>query len=208
MSPAPGSYYDRPKPRSVEAAAEEVRLVGRIRAIGAAVPRDGYRRVTAPLKAEGEPVDHKRVARIRREPDLRVRPKRRFVVTTGGDHDGPIFPNGAKGTVLTGPDQLWVAGLTSSRILSGFVDLAVILDAWSRRVVGWAMAGGSTPTWRWPHWRQRSPPGNRRRAACAIPIAAPGTPPGRTAGSSRGMGSAARWAGAATRTMTPRRRAP
>jgi putative transposase len=139
MSLAPSSYYYRPKPRSVEAAAEEVRLVGRIRAICAEFPRYGYRRVTAQLKAEGEPVNHKRVARIMREQDLRVRPKRRFVVTTDSDHDGPIFPNLAKGTVLTGPDQLWVADLTYIRILSGFVYLAVILDAWSRRVVGWAI---------------------------------------------------------------------
>jgi putative transposase len=75
-----------------------------------------------------------------REQDLRVRPKRRFVVTTNSDHDGPIFPDRAKGMALTGPDQLWVADLTSIRILSGFVYLAVILDAWSRRVVGWALS--------------------------------------------------------------------
>ena len=64
------------------------------------------------------------------EQDLRVRPKRRFVVTTDSDHDGPIFPNLAKGLAPTGPDQLWVADLTYIRILSGFVYLAVILDAW------------------------------------------------------------------------------
>jgi putative transposase len=61
-------------------------------------------------------------------------------VTTDGDHDGPIFPDLARGLMPAGPDQLWVADLTSSRILSGFVDPAVILDAWSRRVVGWALS--------------------------------------------------------------------
>jgi putative transposase len=61
-------------------------------------------------------------------------------VTTDSNHDGPIFPDLAKGVVPTGPDQLWVADLTSIRILSGFVDLAVILDAWSRRVVGSALS--------------------------------------------------------------------
>ena len=95
--------------------------------------------MTAQLKAEGERVNHKRVARIMREQDLRVRPKRRFVVTTDSDHDGPIFPDLAKDLAPTGPDQLWVADLTYVRILSGFVYLAVILDAWSRRVVGWAL---------------------------------------------------------------------
>ena len=140
MSLAPSSYYYRPKPRSAEAAAEEARLVARIQEIGAEFPRSGYRRVTAQLKAEGERVNHKRVSRIMREQDLRVRPKRRFVVTTNSDHDGPIFPDLAKGMALTGPDQLWVADLTYIRILSGFVYLAVILDARSRRVVGWALS--------------------------------------------------------------------
>ena len=75
-----------------------------------------------------------------REQDLRVRPKRRFVAPTDSDHGGPIFPSLAKDTTPTGPDQLWVADLTYVRILSGFAYLAVILDAWSRRVVGWAIS--------------------------------------------------------------------
>jgi putative transposase len=96
--------------------------------------------VTAQLKAEGERVNPKRVARILREQDLRVQPKRRFVATTDSDHDGPIFPDLGKDLAPTGPDQLWVADLTSIRVLSGFVYLAVLLDAWSRRVVGWALS--------------------------------------------------------------------
>ena len=110
--------------------------MARIHAIRAEFPRYGYRRVAAQLEAEGERVNHKRVGRIMREQDLRVRPKRRFVTTTDSDHDGPIFPDLAKDLAPTGPDQLWVADLTYIRIMSGFVYLAVILDAWSRRVVG------------------------------------------------------------------------
>jgi putative transposase len=140
MSLAPSSYYYRPKPRSADAVAAEARLVERIREICAGFPRYGDRRVTAQLKADGERVNHKRVARIMREQDLRVRPKRRFVVTTDSSHHGPIFPDLAKDLAPTGPDQLWVADLTYIRILSGFVYLAVILDAWSRRVVGWALS--------------------------------------------------------------------
>jgi len=140
MSLAPSTYYYRPRVRSAEAAVAEDRLVARIREICAEFPRYGYRRVTAQLKAEGERVNHKRVARIMREQDLRVRRKRRFVVTTNSDHDGPVFPNLAKGVVPSGPDQLWVADLTYIRLLTGFVYLAVILDAWSRRVVGWAIS--------------------------------------------------------------------
>src|SRR5919205_4324209 len=140
MSLAPSTYYYRAKARSAEAIAAEARLVARIHAICAEFPRYGYRRVTAQLKAEGERVNHKRVSRIMREQDLRVRPKRRFVVTTDSDHDGPIFPNLAKDLAPTGRDQLWVADLTYIRILTGFVYLAVILDAWSRRVVGRALS--------------------------------------------------------------------
>jgi putative transposase len=139
MSLAPSTYYYRARAKSVEAVAEEARLVARVHEICAEFPRYGYRRVTAQLKAEGERVNHKRVSRIMREQDLRVRPRRRFVVTTDSDHDGPIFPDLAKDTAPTGPDQLWVADLTYIRVLTGFVYLAVILDAWSRRVVGWAL---------------------------------------------------------------------
>jgi putative transposase len=139
MSLAPSTYYYRPRARSAEAALAEARLVARIHAICAEFPRYGSRRVTAQLKAEGERINHKRVARIMREQDLRVRPKRRFVVTTDSDHDGPIFPDLAKDMAPTGPDQLWVADLTYIRVLTGLVSLAVLLDAWSRRVVGWAL---------------------------------------------------------------------
>lgn len=138
MSLAPSTYHHWPRARSAEAAVAEDRLVARIREICAEFPRYRYRRATAQLTAEGERVNHKRVARIMREQDLRVRRKRRFVVTTNSDHDGPVFPNLAKGVVPSGPDQLWVADLTYIRLLTGFVYLAVILDAWSRRVVGWA----------------------------------------------------------------------
>jgi putative transposase len=139
MSLAPSSYYYRPRAKPAEAAAGEARLVERIHEICAEFPRYGYRRVTAQLKAEGERVNHKRVARIMREQDLQVWPRRRFVVTTDSDHDGPIFPDLATDVIPAGPDQLWVADLTYIRVLTGFVYLAVVLDAWSRRVVGWAL---------------------------------------------------------------------
>jgi putative transposase len=140
MSLAPSTCHHRPRARSAEVAAEEARLVARIRGICAEFPRHGYRRVTAQPKAEGRHVNHKRVSRLMGERDLRVRPRRRFVVTTSSDHDGPIFPNLAEDMVPTGPGQLWVADLTHIRILTGFVHPAVLLDAWSRRVVGWAMS--------------------------------------------------------------------
>jgi putative transposase len=77
--------------------------------------------------------------RIMLQQGLSVRPKRRFVATTDSDHNGPIFPNLARDMALDGPDQLWVADITYVAIATGFVYLAVILDAWSRRVVGYAL---------------------------------------------------------------------
>jgi putative transposase len=140
MNLARSSYYYQPKPRLAAAEAAEAALVLRIQEICAEFPRYGYRRVTAQLKAEGRIVNHKRVARLMRKHGLCVRPKKRFVVTTNSNHNRPIFPDLAKDVTPSGPDQVWVADLTYIRILTGFVYLAVILDAWSRRVVGWAIS--------------------------------------------------------------------
>ena len=103
-------------------------------------PRYGYRRITVQLRTEGMNANHKAVARVMRERGLQVRPLRRFVRTTDSEHDSPIFPNLARGLIPTGADQLWVADITYIAIGRGFVYLAVILDAWSRRVVGYALS--------------------------------------------------------------------
>ena len=102
-------------------------------------PFYGYRRVTAQLQAEGTRVNRKRIARLMRLHSMQVRPRQRYVATTGSDHESPIFPNLAKELTPAGPDQLWVADITYVAIATGFVYLAVILDAWSRRVIGYAL---------------------------------------------------------------------
>ena len=135
MGLARSNYYDEPEDQPIE----EARLVERIKEICAEWPCYGYRRVTAQLHAEGMLVNHKKVMRLMREHGLTVRPRRRFVATTDSDHDGPIFPNLAKDVVPTGPNELWVADITYIAIAAGFVYLAAILDAWSRRVVGYAI---------------------------------------------------------------------
>jgi putative transposase len=126
--------------RSRRAAAREKALRERIAAVCEEFPRYGYRRVTHQLHAEGMSMNHKAVARIMRENGLQVRPLRRFVRTTDSDHDSPIFPNLAAGMIPDGPNQLWVADLTYVAIAVGFIYVAVILDAWSRRVVGYAIS--------------------------------------------------------------------
>ena len=112
----------------------------RIAALCAEFPRHGYRRITAQLRAEGIGVNHKAVARVMRKHGLQVRPLQRFVLTTESQHDNPIFPNRSRDFTPTAPDQLWVADITYIGVARSFVYLAVILDAWSRRVVGYALS--------------------------------------------------------------------
>ena len=136
MKLARSTYYYR----SGRSAAEKMALQHRIAELSVEFPRYGYRRVTHQIRAEGLLVNHKAVARMMRESGLQVRPLRRFVRTTQSDHQNPIFLNLAQGFTPTGPDQLWAADLTYVAIAAGFVYVAVILDAWSRRVVGYALS--------------------------------------------------------------------
>jgi transposase InsO family protein len=99
----------------------------------------GYRRVCAELNRREQPANHKRVRRIMREDNLLCIRRRSFVRTTDSKHGLKLYPNLAKEMKLTGPNQLWVADITYIRLRFQFVYLAVILDAFSRRVIGWAL---------------------------------------------------------------------
>jgi transposase InsO family protein len=101
--------------------------------------RYGYRRVTAELRRRGLLVNHKRVARLMREDNLLAVQPRAFVVTTDSKHEFEVYLNLASKLKLTGINQLWVADITYIRLLTEFVYLAVILDGFSRKVVGWAL---------------------------------------------------------------------
>jgi putative transposase len=101
--------------------------------------RYGYRRVSAELRRQGLVVNHKRVARLMREDNLLAVQPRAFVVTTDSKHQLEVYVNLARRLQLTGINQLWVADITYIRLLTEFVYLAVILDAFSRKVVGWEL---------------------------------------------------------------------
>src|ERR1700747_3102063 len=101
--------------------------------------RYGYRRVSAELRRRGMLANHKRVARIMREDNLLAVQPRQFVVTTDSTHELEVYLNLAYRMKLTGIDQLWVADITYIRLRVEFVYLAVILDGFSRKVVGWAL---------------------------------------------------------------------
>ena len=135
MSLSRSTFYDRP-PAPV--APDE--LVARIGAICDEFECYGYRRVGAALRQQGIVVNGKKLRRLMREHDFQPKRRRRYVITTDSDHAEPIFPDLAKGVVVDCPNQLWVADLTYLAIPGGLVYLAAILDAWSRKSVGYAIS--------------------------------------------------------------------
>jgi putative transposase len=102
-------------------------------------PSYGRPRITAELRRQGWRVNPKRVYRLMREDNLLCLRRRKFVITTDSNHGLAVYPNRGRELVLTGLDQLWVADITYIRLEWEFVYLAVILDAFSRRVIGWAL---------------------------------------------------------------------
>ena len=129
------TYYDVPALPIDDAA-----LVATMMAICDEFEAYGYRRVGAELRHRGIVVNSKKIRRLMREHDLQPKRRKRFVATTDSDHDGLIFPDLARHRIVDGPNQVWVADITYIAIASGFVYMAAILDAWSRRVVGYAIS--------------------------------------------------------------------
>ena len=100
----------------------------------------GYRRVTHELRRNGVIANHKRVLKIMKTEQLLCRRKRFKPQTTSSNHGLRVYPNLARYRDVTGPNQLWVADITYVRLLREFVYLAVVIDVFSRRVVGWALS--------------------------------------------------------------------
>src|SRR6185437_8388885 len=123
-----------------EAVDRDLDLRDEIQRIALEFPYYGWPRITAELEKRGWQANHKRVYRIMREDNLLCLRRRKFVVaTTNSNHTRPIYPNLARGMTLTGINQLWVADITYIRLELEFVYLAVVLDVFSRRVIGWAL---------------------------------------------------------------------
>lgn len=110
-----------------------------IQKIALSRPSYGYRRVQAELERRGHQVNHKRVRRLMREDNLLCVRRRSFMRTTDSKHGFTVYPNLAGKMVLSDINQLWVADITYIRLQSEFIYLAVILDAYSRRVIGWEL---------------------------------------------------------------------
>jgi putative transposase len=119
---------------------EETAIRDAVQRTALANRRYGYRRIAKELGRNGLVVNHKRVLRLMRKDNLLCLRRRPFVpITTDSRHEWRVVPNLARGMVLSGLDQLWVADITYVHLLEEFAFLAVVLDAFSRRVVGWAL---------------------------------------------------------------------
>ena len=140
MNTARSSFYRQPIAPNPDALKTEADLIDRIETICLEFPRYGYRRVTAQLQRERCRINHKKVLRLMRESDLLCRVKRRWTTTTDSKHGFPRYPNLIKGVNVVQLNQVWLADITYIRIRTGFVYLAAVLDAFSRRVIGYAIS--------------------------------------------------------------------
>lgn len=139
LNMARSSYYYK-RGKGLQKGKEDADIRDRIEKIVVEYERYGYRRVTAQLKREGLKINHKRVQRIMQEEGLICKIKKRWITTTDSNHRFPVYQNLLKDVKVTGVNQVWVADITYIRILTAFVYLAVILDAFSRKAVGWAIS--------------------------------------------------------------------
>ena len=140
MSLSLSTYYADPKIFRAEQEEWAATVRGQIEQIRVEFPRAGYRSLLRYLKRLGMDIGERRLRSMLKRFQLQIKPKRRFVRTTDSHHPHPVYENLLKGTTVTKLNQVWVADITYIRIVNGFVFLAVILDVYSRKVVGWAIS--------------------------------------------------------------------
>jgi transposase InsO family protein len=135
------TYYYTPKVPRKDRDQADADLRDKMETLQANYSCWGYRTLRAQLRLRfGLQVNGKRILRVMHKYDLFLQIKRRFIRTTDSEHAYPVYPNLLKGFAVTDVNQVWVADITYIRILTGFVFLAVILDVFSRRIVGWGIA--------------------------------------------------------------------
>jgi len=132
------TYYYKPK-GGFEKKKRDVDIADAIEAIAYDFPSYGYRRITAALRRQSMVVNHKKVLKLMKKMGIQCRKARRFVSTTNSKHSLKVYPNLVKDLFLERPDRLWCADITYIQILTAFVYLAVIIDAFSRKIVGYAI---------------------------------------------------------------------
>jgi len=140
MKYARSSFYYSPVEKTAEQRHVQLQIETQIESIAQEYPRYGYRRMTKELGRRGLHVNHKKVLGIMRQKGLLCRPKRKFVITTNSKHNYRIYPNLIKGKTITELNEVWIADITYIRLLKSFVYLAAILDAFSRKAIGYALS--------------------------------------------------------------------
>ncbi len=134
------SYYYDPKVSRAEKEEQDADLRAKIEQVRVVHPRAGYRPLVHYLRREGIHLGETRLRRVLKKFELQIRPRKRFVATTDSNHSHLIYPNRLPEMTIDGTDQVWTADLTYIRINNGFVYLAVILDLFSRKVIGWQIS--------------------------------------------------------------------
>lgn len=141
MKISTSTYYYKPKRDRAVRDFKDAQLRDEIETIQSEFPKAGYRTVQTYLhQHSGRWYNGKKLRRVMNKYGLSATIRRQFVRTTDSAHGLPVYPNFIMGMTLTGINQLWVADITYIRIATGFVYLAVVLDVFSRRIVGWALS--------------------------------------------------------------------
>lgn len=138
---SPSTYYYKPKKSRAERDKADADLRDKMEDVQAIFPKSGYRTMKVYLARDFKlTINHKKIRRIMGKYGLMAEIKRAFVRTTDSEHGFAIYPNLLKGRAVTGINQVWVSDITYIRIQTGFVYLAVIIDIYSRKVIGWALS--------------------------------------------------------------------
>ena len=135
-----GYYKWRTQPEIAPADSEDLDLKNRIREIAMEFAGYGYRRMTAELQNRGFEVNRKRILRLMRQDNLLCKKKRFKPVTTDSSHGLPVYPNLLKGAKITGLNQVWASDITYVQLLHEHIYLAVVLDLYSRKCIGWELS--------------------------------------------------------------------
>lgn len=137
---AESTYYADPKVSRAEQEEWDADIRGKIEQIRVDYETSGYRMLLHHLKRSGVVIGERRLRRVMSKFKLHIKPKKRFVHTTDSKHGHRVYPNLIKGKELDGLDQVWASDFTYIRTENGFVYLAVILDLYSRKVIGWRIS--------------------------------------------------------------------
>ena len=140
MELSPSTYYADPKLTRAEREVIEADLRDKVEHLRVEFPRAGYRMLLGHLKRAGITIGERRLRGVLSKFSLQVRPLKRFVTTTNSNHAHPVYPNLLHEFTIDNVNQVWTADLTYIRINNGFVYLAVILDLFSRKVIGWQIS--------------------------------------------------------------------